>query len=193
VVGFFIGLAALGIDLTKITILAGAFGVGIGLGLQGVVNNLVSGLILLLERRVDVGDAVQIGGVEGQVQHLGMRASIIRTGQGAEVIVPNAVLVSQNVANWTLSDERRRVDVAVGVACGTRPDTVVEILLSVARAHKHILAEPAPVALLTGFGDTALRFELRAWTERFDLWELTQSELAVAIHEALRAAGIARP
>jgi small-conductance mechanosensitive channel len=192
-VGFLMALAAVGVDFTKVTILAGAFGVGIGFGLQGVVNNFVSGLILLVERRIDVGDAVQVGDLGGQVQHMGMRACTVRTWDGAEVIVPNATLVSEKVANWTLSDRLRRIDVAVGVAYGTPPGQVMEILLSVARGHKQVLLEPAPIALLTGFGDSALRFELRVWTERFDLWVLTQSELSVAVYEALRASGIAIP
>jgi potassium efflux system protein len=192
-VGFLMALAAVGVDLTKVTILAGAFGVGIGFGLQGVVNNLVSGLILLVERRINVGDAVQVGDVGGQVQHMGMRACTVRTWDGAEIIVPNGTLVSEKVANWTLSDDRRRIDVAVGVAYGTRPEQVMEILISVARGHKQVLVEPAPVALFKSFGDSALQFELRVWTDRFDLWVFTQSELSVAVYEALRASGIEIP
>jgi potassium-dependent mechanosensitive channel len=192
-VGFLMALAAVGVDLTKVTILAGAFGVGIGFGLQGVVNNLVSGLILLVERRINVGDAVQVGDLAGEVQHMGMRACTVRAWDGAEIIVPNATLVSEKVANWTLSDERRRIDVAVGVAYGTPPEQVMEILLTVARSHKQVLVEPAPVALFKGFGASALQFELRVWTDRFDLWMLTQSELSVAVYEALRASGIEIP
>jgi len=192
-VGFLMALAAVGVDLTKVTILAGAFGVGIGFGLQGVVNNLVSGLILLVERRINVGDAVQVGDLAGEVQYMGMRACTVRTWDGAEIIVPNASLVSEKVANWTLSDERRRIDIAVGAAYGTPPEKVMEILLCVARGHKQVLAEPVPVTLFKGFGDSALQFELRVWTDRFDLWMLTQSELTVAVYEALRASGIEIP
>jgi potassium-dependent mechanosensitive channel len=191
--GFLLALAAVGVDLTKVTILAGAFGVGIGFGLQAIVNNFVSGLILLVERRIDVGDAVQVGDLGGEVQHMGMRACTVRTWDGAEVIIPNATLVSDKVANWTLSDRRRRIDVAVGVAYGTPPEKVMETLLSVARGHKEVLTEPAPVALFMGFGDSALRFELRVWTDRFDLWLLTQSQLSVAVYDALRTSGIEIP
>ena len=133
--GFLLALSTLDVDLTKITILAGAFGVGIGFGLQNVVNNFVSGAIVLFERKINVGDAVQVSGVEGQVQQMGMRACIVRTWEGAEVIVPNATLTSEKVVNWTLSDRRRRIDVAVGVAYGTAPEKAIEILLDVARAH----------------------------------------------------------
>jgi small-conductance mechanosensitive channel len=191
--GFLLGLAALGVDLTKITIVAGALGVGVGFGLQGLVNNFVSGLVVLSERRINVGDAVQIGDVGGVVQQLGIRACTVRTWEGAEVIVPNASLVTEKVANWTLSDQLRRIDVPVGVAFGTAAEKVTEVLLGVARAHPCVLDSPEPLVIFRGFGDSALRFELRAWTDRFDRWFLTQSELAVTTYGALRDAGIEIP
>ena len=191
--GFLLGLAVLGVDLTKITIVAGALGVGIGFGLQGLVNNFVSGLVILSERRINVGDAVQIGDVGGQVQQLGIRACTVRTWEGAEVIVPNASLVNEKVANWTLSDRRRRIDWAVSVAYGTPPEKVTDVLLGVARAHVYVLSEPAPMVLFQGVGDSALRFELRVWTDRFESWAVTRSELAVAGYAALRDAAIEIP
>ena len=191
--GFVIGLAALGVDLTKITILAGALGVGIGFGLQSLVNNFVSGLILLYERRINLGDAVQVGDVAGRVQQLGIRACTVRTWEGAEVIVPNASLVSDKVTNWTLSDHRRRIDIPVGVAYGTPPEKVADVLLGVARAHAHVVAEPGPVVLFQGFGDSALQFELRVWTGHFDRWLETRSELTTGGYAALRAAAIEIP
>ena len=105
-VGFFVALGALGIDLTKITILAGAFSVGIGFGLQNVINNFVSGLILLFERPIKIGDIIEVSGNIGEVRQIGIRASIIRTKDGSEVIVPNGLLISGQVTNWTLSDSR---------------------------------------------------------------------------------------
>ena len=191
--GFLLALAALGVDLTKVTILAGAFGVGIGFGLQNIVNNLVSGSIILMERKINVGDAVQIGEVAGRVQQMGMRACTVRTWEGAEVIVPNASLTSGNVVNWTLSDPQRRIDLAVGVAYGTPPEKVLDVLLGVASAHPRVMPVPAPAALFRTFGDSALRFELRVWTDRFDLAPQTQSELSVALYAALREAGIEIP
>jgi small-conductance mechanosensitive channel len=193
VVGVMLALATLGVDLTKITILAGALGVGIGFGLQNIVNNIVSGFILFVERRIDVGDAVQIADVGGRVQHMGLRACTVRTWEGAEVIVPNASLVSDRVTNWTLSDRHRRIDVAVRVAYGTAPETVAALLLAVARADKRVLLEPVPLALFRGFGESGLRFELQVWTDRFDTWVRTQSELTMAVHDALRDAGIELP
>ena len=123
--GVLLGLGALGLDLTKVTILAGAFGVGIGFGLQSVVNNFVSGLILLFERPIHVGDVIHIGDLSGEVRRIGIRASVVRTWQGAEIIVPNAQLITERVTNWTLSDRRRRIDLPVGVNYGAPLETGV--------------------------------------------------------------------
>src|SRR5439155_678998 len=130
-----LAIAALGLDLNKVTILAGAFGVGLGFGLQGMVNNFVSGLIVLLERPLQVGDTIQIGDVAGQVRRIGIRSTTVQTAVGAEVIVPNASLVAEKVTNWTLSSRVRRIDVPVGVAYGTPPEKVLELLRGVAAAH----------------------------------------------------------
>jgi potassium-dependent mechanosensitive channel len=192
ITGFVFALAALGIDLTRLTILAGALGVGVGIGLQNVVANFVAGLILLLERRLHVGDAVQLGNLEGRIRDIGSRSSTIRTWDGAEVIVPNAVLTSERVTNWTLSDALRRVNLDVGVAYMADPPRVLEILQSVAASHPKALADPAPLALCTGFGDSALQFQLRVWT-RIEDAESFLSDLAIAVHRALSAAKIEIP
>jgi small-conductance mechanosensitive channel len=191
--GFFLALAVLGVDFTKVTILAGALGLGIGFGLQGIVNNFVSGLIVLFERKLDVGDAVQIGDVSGRLQQLGVRACTVRTWEGAEVIVPNASLVAEKVTNWTMSDHSRRIDLPVGVAYGTAPEKVIEILLGVARAHPQVQSHPAPMALFLGFGESALEFQLLAWTHQFELWVRIRSELSLALYAALREADIEIP
>ena len=191
--GFLLAVAALGVDLNKFTVLAGAFGVGLGFGLQGVVNNFVSGLIVLFERPIHVGDAIQMGDLAGEVRRIGIRSTTVRTPEGADVIVPNASLVAEKVTNWTLSDRVRRLDVPVGVAYGSAPEKVLELLRGVAAAHLHVLAEPPPVSLFLGFGDSALNFELRAWTDRFDRWVEIRSELGVAVYAALRDAGMEIP
>ena len=165
--GFLLGLGALGLDLTKVTILAGAFGVGIGFGLQSVVNNFVSGLILLFERPIHVGDVIDIGDLSGEVRRIGIRASVVRTWQGAEIIVPNAQLITERVTNWTLSDRRRRIDLPVGVNYGAPLETVIQLLESVAQAHPHVLRDPAPQAFFMRFGDSAINYELRVWIEDF--------------------------
>jgi potassium-dependent mechanosensitive channel len=190
--GFVLAVAALGVDLNRITILAGALGVGVGIGLQNVVANFVSGLILLLERRLQVGDSIQLESLAGQIREIGSRASTIRTWDGAEVIVPNAILTSERVTNWTLSDRLRRVDLDVRVAYAADPQRVLQILRAVATAHPKALANPAPIALCTGFGDSALKFALRTWTWLDDA-ESLHSDLAIAVHGALADAKIEIP
>ena len=191
--GFTLALAALGVDLTKLTILAGAFGVGAGLGLQNLVNNFASGLILLFERPLHLGDVVQITGVGGEVRHIGARATLVRTADGAEVFIPNSQLVSQNVTNWTYSDLRRRIVLPVKVAYGTAPKRVSELLTAIAAKHPLVLDQPAPAVVLMGFGESSLDFELRAWTDRFGDAETIQSELADAVYAGLVEAHIDLP
>ena len=191
--GFFFAVAAMDIDMTKFTILAGAFGVGLGFGLQNIVNNFVSGLILLFERPVNVGDIIQVGQQEGRLRRVGLRASVIRTWEGSEVIVPNGQLVSAEVLNWTLSDPQRRMEIDVAVAYGSDPESVIELLTGVASKHPDIIAEPSPETLFVGFGESALKFQLRAWTNRFERWMQIKSELTIGVNSALRDAGIAIP
>jgi potassium efflux system protein len=192
VFGCFVALGVLGVDLTKATILAGALGVGIGFGLQNVVNNFVSGLILLFERPVQVGDAVAIREVAGEIQHIGIRSCVVRTWDGAEVILPNALLIADPVTNWTLSNRLRRLTLSVGVAYGTDPAVVIELLRGVATTHDGVLASPEPLLWFTGFGDSALNFEMRVWTDRA-VWGALQSELYLATYKVLSDAGIQIP
>ena len=192
-VGFFVALLALGVNLNRVTVLGGALGIGVGFGLQNIVNNFVSGLILLFERPVRVGDAVQIGDVQGEVRRIGIRATTVRAWEGAEVIVPNSQLVAERVTNWTPADYRRRLDIPVNVAYGSAPDKVIQVLTEVAQSHPDVVASPVPVALFLGFGDSALQFQLRAWTSRLDRHLMVRSELGVAVYAALRDAGFSIP
>jgi potassium efflux system protein len=191
--GFFLALAATGANLGKFSLLAGAFGVGIGFGLQSVVNNFISGLILIAERPVMPGDTIEVGQMIGQVKRIGMRSSTVRTLQGAEVIVPNGNLISSEVINWTLSDRQRRVDIPVGVAYGSPVAKVLEILKAAGAGHTDVLENPAPSALFMGFGDSSLDFELRIWTTAFDAWFRVRSEVITTIESALNDAGIVIP
>ena len=191
--GLVVGLGVLGVELTKVTVLIGAFGVGIGFGLQSVVNNFVSGLILLFERPVHVGDTVELGKLQGKVQRIGIRASIVRTFQGAEMIVPNSQLVSEQVTNWTLSDQLRRIDLPVRMDYSAPPQKVIEVIEAVAIAHPMVLKNPKPQVLFVGFGDNSINFELRAWTDQFIDWVKIRSELTVAVYDAVQAAGMAFP
>jgi len=191
--GFVAAIGMLGVDLTKVTVLASAFGVGIGFGLQSVVNNFVSGLILLVERPVHVGDTVEVGELLGKVGKIGIRASTVHTRQGADIIVPNSQLISERVTNWTLSDQMRRIDLSVGVSYDAVPANVIKVLEKVANENRHVLPDPPPQGLFTGFGDSSINFELRAWTDQFDDWPQIRSELAVAVFDAVRAAGMNFP
>jgi potassium-dependent mechanosensitive channel len=183
--GFFVGLAALGVDLTKITILAGAFTVGVGFGLQNVINNFVCGLILLFERPIKVGDVVQVDGDTGEVRRIGIRACVIRTADGSEVIVPNGTIITNKVTNWTFSDQYRAIEIPVSVARGVAPQRVVEVLQNVAANHPGLAKEPAPQAYVVNFGPGAVSFKLRAWTDRYEDWIQVRSDLSVAVDDAL--------
>ena len=191
--GFVVGVGVLGVDLTKVTVLLGAFGVGLGFGLQSMVNNFVSGLILLFERPIHVGDTIEAGTVLGEIHRIGIRSSIVRTFVGAEIIVPNAQLTTEQVTNWTLSDRLRRIDLPVGVNYGADPRKVIELIETVAHAHPRVLKDPAPLGLFVGYGDSSINFELRAWTGEFGTWFQTRSDLALAIYDAVQGAGMSFP
>jgi len=186
-------LADAGVELNKFTVLTGAIGVGLGFGLQNVVNNFVSGLILLFERPIHLGDTLEIGGLVGTVRRIGARSSTILTFQGAEVIVPNSNLISNQMINWTLSSQWRRVDVQVPVAYGTEPERVLKLLVEVAESNPAVLRERPPTAFFLGFGESALNFELRFWSAHQDAWFQLQSEVAIAVVKALQKAGIEIP
>jgi small-conductance mechanosensitive channel len=189
-VGFLLAISAAGVDLNRVSILAGAFGVGIGFGLQNVVNNFVSGLILLYERPVQLGDTVEVGGHTGEVRRIGIRSSTLRTPQGAEVIVPNSNLIAERVINWTFADRRRPLFVKVRVAGAAPPEQVTALLEESARSHEDVLKDPAPHVVFLGFGDNARDFELRASTGLPDKLAPTLSSLGVAVANALAEAGI---
>jgi potassium efflux system protein len=191
--GFLVGLGVLGVDLTKVTVLASAFGVGIGFGLQEVVNNFVCGMILLFERPIHVGDMIELGDLLGEVRRIGIRASMVHTRQGADIVVPNSQFITANVTNWTLSDQLRRVELPVGVNYSAPPQKVIEVLEAVARANPRVLQNPPPQAIFVGFGDSSLNFELRAWTDEFQQWRQVVSELAVAVYDAVHEAGMSFP
>ena len=189
--GFFIALGALGIDLTKITILAGAFSVGIGFGLQNVINNFVSGLILLFERPIKIGDMIEVSGIAGEVRRIGIRASVIRTADGSEVIVPNGSLISSNVTNWTFSDVLRAIEVSVNVVGGADPQRVFELLKSTAASHPGVAREPSPQVYVVNFTAGAITFQLRVWTDQYHEWAQLRSDLSVAVNDALAREKIA--
>ena len=192
-IGILTAVSAAGLELGRITLIAGALSLGIGFGLQGLVNNFVSGLILIFERPFSIGDTVEFGKVSGVVRSIGIRACVVRTFDGAEMIVPNGSLLSGEVINWTLSDRQRRFELKVGVAYGTDPVRVIDLLVGAAAKLKGVSEYPAPKALFVGFGESTLDFAVRAWTRGDTEWPEVSSELAVAVNRALGEAGIAIP
>lgn len=192
-VGFFAALAAVGVDLNRFAILAGAFGVGLGLGLQSIFNNFFSGLILLFERPVQVGDVIEVSGATGLVRRIGIRASIILLADNSELIIPNGLLISEKVTNRTVSSRQKRLELRVRVAHSTDPRRVIDLLIKVAAAHPLTSEKPPPEAFLKEFGADALLFDLGFWTDDVLHSPRIQSEVAVAVNSALRAGGIEIP
>jgi len=192
--GFLIAIAAAGVEMSKLAILLGALGVGIGFGLQNIFNNLISGIILAFERPLNEGDIIEVGSYKGIVKEIGIRSSTIRTAEGAEVIVPNGNLISNELVNWTLTDPKRRVEVAVGVEYGTNIEQVLQILRDCAHAHSEVLTDPEPLAVFTSFGESSLDFRLLFWIATAEHRRLQiQSDIAVLVNNALEEAGIKIP
>ena len=191
--GLFFALAAAGFEISQLAIVVGALSVGIGFGLQNVVNNFVSGLILMFERPIQPGDVVEVSGTSGKVREIGMRATTLTTFEGADVVVPNGMLLNEKLINWTLSDMNRRLDVNVGVAYGTDPKRVLELLAEVARSTPGVATEPEPTVIFVGFGASSLDFAIRAWTNDFGDWVKIRSDMTVRVNDALVAAGIEIP
>ncbi len=189
-IGFFTAVGTLGYDLTKFTILAGAFGVGLGFGLQNIVNNFVSGIILLFERPIKLGDTIEIDGLTGTVRQIGIRASVIRTTTGAELIVPNSRFIAEKVTNWTFSTGQRAIRLSVNVDAQSDPKLVMDLMLKCARGVELLTSDPAPQATLAGFAPGAMTFDLQAWTKRYEDWTIARSELSIAVSAALRGAGV---
>ncbi|PWT89438.1 MAG: hypothetical protein C5B55_11415 [Blastocatellia bacterium] len=194
---FVLALAAAGVELSKFTLLTGALGVGLGFGLQTVVNNFVSGLILLFERPVRIGDLLEIGGISGEVTKIGFRSSTLHVFDGSDLIIPNATLTSQQVINWTLTGTRRQVVLKIPVAYGNDPIQVRDLLQKTVTAQPQILTSPAPMVLFLGFGDTllnnALNFEIRFWAQRPEVVSELKSDLALSVAATLSEAGIKAP
>jgi len=193
VIAGLVGISALGLDLSNLALIAGALSVGIGFGLQNVVSNFVSGLILLVERPIKQGDWVVIGNHEGKVKNVSVRATEIETFQRASVIIPNADLISSPVINWTHKNIQGRVDIMVGVSYDTEPSEVVKILLDCAKNHSNVQGWPEPSVLFSDFGPSSLDFELRAYLTNVEDRLTTGSELRFAIFEAFKANNIEIP
>jgi potassium-dependent mechanosensitive channel len=196
-VAILVALSVAGVEFTNLAIIAGALSVGIGFGLQNIVNNFVSGLILLVERPIRTGDWIVVGNTEGYVKKISIRSTQIQTFDRADVIVPNSELISGQVTNWMLTDPWGRVKVPVGVAYGSDIARVMQILVDLANKHPQVINNypgiPEPRVLFLGFGDSSLDFELRCFIRDVDRRLQTRSDLYVAIDAAFREAGIEIP
>ena len=191
--GLLAALAMAGFQVGQLAIVFGALGVGIGFGLQDVVKNFVAGLILMFERPIRLGDVVDVAGMSGKVRDIGMRATIITTFDGAEVVVPNGMLLADKLVNWTLYGSSRRISIDISTGYGVRPQQTIELLVGIARGIDGIALSPAPEAILIGLTPGALEFSVRAWTTPHANWIEMRSELAVRIRDGLADAGIEVP
>jgi small-conductance mechanosensitive channel len=193
VVGLLAAVESLGFDLTTLKIGLGALGLGIGFGLQNVVNNIVSGFIILFERTVKKDDMIVVGGTDGRVISIGLRSSVVRTRSGHEIIVPNSDLVSHPVTNFSFHDRLVRVDIQVGVSYSADPHLVRDLLLQAARGEEKVLPQPQPEVLFMQYGESSINFELWVWID--DPWQIPQvrSALYFSIWYKLKTAGIEVP
>jgi small-conductance mechanosensitive channel len=194
VIGIFIVLENTGIHLGALTVFAGAVGVGVGFGLQNIASNFISGLVILAERPITIGDRVEVAGVVGQVQQIRARSTVILTNDNIAMIVPNSKFIDSPVTNWTYSDPRVRFRVPIGVAYGSDVNKVREALIAAGRSNSHVLEDPAPSVFLKQFGESSIDFELVVWSsEMSHRPSRFKSDLNFAIEEKLREAGIEIP
>lgn len=191
IIGFIIALSTLGITTQEFAMIGGALGVGIGFGIRNIVANFISGIIMLFERPVQIGDTIEINNTMGSVQTIGTRATAIKTFDGSEVLIPNADFISSDVTNWTLSDERRRATLVIKVDFDSDIEQVLEIMRTVAAEHPLVLEDPAPIATFEGFGDYYLEFKLYYWLSEAII--PTKSDVAIGVFKSLKAHGVKIP
>lgn len=191
--GVVIAFRLLGIAWSDLQWLVAAMGVGLGFGLQEIIANFVSGLILLAERPVRIGDVVTIGDISGTVLRIRARATTVTDFENKEVIIPNKAFITGSVVNWTLTDRITRIKMSIGVAYGSDIAQVQGLLLRAVAAHPEVLREPAPGAFLVSFADNSLAFEISAYVDSLDKRQRVEHELGIAIERVLRESGIERP
>lgn len=186
-------LSAAGFKVSQLALIFGALGVGIGFGLQNVVNNFVSGLVLMFERPIQPGDLVDAAGTSGAVREIGLRATTIRTSDGADVVVRNGLLLNGNLASRTMFDKSRRIDIPIGVAYGSDPSTVIAVLSAVLSDTPELAERPAPSVMLTGYGEGALNFTISAWMHDISSWGRLRGEILSRVLAALQQTGVSVP
>ncbi|MCX2744286.1 mechanosensitive ion channel [Mangrovivirga sp. M17] len=193
-IGTLIILNSFGINFTTLGIVVGALGVGIGFGLQTIVDNIVSGMIILFDQPIKVGDRVEVGTIVGDIIKIGGRATTIRTNDNIIVIVPNSEFISKMVINWSHNDRRIRIKVPLGVSYKEDPDRVRQIVLEVANKNENVLSNPEPFLLFTEYGNSSIDFTLLVWSTKYvDRPAFLQSELYYAIFQRFREENIEIP
>jgi small-conductance mechanosensitive channel len=194
VVGFIVILQTAGIDLSSVTVIFGALGVGIGFGLQNITNNFVSGLIILIERPIKVGDRIEVAGISGDVVKISMRATTVITNDNISIIIPNSEFVSSTVINWSHTDRDVRFDFPVGVSYKEDPENIKKLLLQVADENNGVLKKPRPDVLFSEFADSAMNFNLRVWTREYiDRPAILKSQLYYEIYKKFKENGVEIP
>lgn len=192
--GLIIGLQSTGLDLSSLTVFSGALGIGIGLGLQTIAKDFASGLILLFERPVKVGDRIVIEDLRGDVINIGLRGTWVRTNDNVVMIVPNSEFVEGRVTNWTANDRSVRINIPFGVSYGSDPDHVRKVVVEVARRHADVLDNPSPDVIFLGFGDSSLDFEVRVWTmKQLQTPKIIASDVYFEMFQAFREENIEIP
>jgi small-conductance mechanosensitive channel len=194
VIGIIVFLQSAGINLSAITVLAGALGVGIGFGLQNITNNFVSGIIILFERPIKVGDRIEMGDVSGDVVSISMRSTTIVTNDNISIIVPNSDFISSKVINWSHTDRNIRFNFTIGVSYNEDPQEVKKLLLEVVAENKGVLNKPEPDVLFKGYGDSSLDFNLRVWTREYiNRPNVLKSQIYYAVFEKFKEHNIEIP
>ena len=189
-IGVLLAFAAAGIPMDKLAIILGALSVGIGFGLQSLINNLVSGLILAFEKPINVGDVVEFGGQSGTMKSIGFRSSVITTWDGADVIIPNGNLLDNHVINWTRGNSNRRVEIVTEIAYGPSLEKIKKLVLDILAADERIMVSPPPLVLIKDFNTSSIDIRILFWIEDFNTWVQIKSDVIEAIDEALRKEGI---
>ena len=193
-IGLIVILQSTGVDLSSLTVLAGALGIGVGFGLQNIAGNVVSGLIILFERPIKVGDRIEVGTITGDVLRISLRATVVRTNDNIDIIVPNSEFITSRVINWSYTDRDVRFSFPVGVSYNANPETVMAILTEVAAEHPGVLTKPEPEVIFEEFGESSLNFVLRVWSREYITRPLSlRSELNISMMKKFKEHGIEVP